>query len=40
LINKIKEAEKNKDFELVSKLLSKKQKLAVLSEKKKMALLK
>ena len=40
LINKIKEAEKNNDFELVSKLLSKKQKLAVLSEKKKMALLK
>ena len=40
LINKIKEAEKNNDFELLSKLLSKKQKLAVLSEKKKMALLK
>lgn len=40
LVNKIKEAEKNNDFELVSKLLSKKQKLAVLSEKKKMALLK
>ena len=40
LINKIKEAEKNNDFELVSKLLNKKQKLAVLSEKKKMALLK
>jgi len=40
LINKIIEAEKNNDFELLSKLLSKKQKLAVLSEKKKMALLK
>jgi len=40
LINKIKEAEKNNDFELLSKLLSKKQKLAVLSEKKKMTLLK
>ncbi|MBW2406379.1 MAG: DNA primase [Deltaproteobacteria bacterium] len=40
LINKIKEAEKNNDLELLSKLLSKKQKMAVLSEKKKMALLK
>jgi len=38
--NKIKEAEKNNDLELLSKLLSKKQKMAVLSEKKKMALLK
>jgi DNA primase len=40
LIKKIKEAEENNDFELLSKLLSKKQKMAVLSEKKKMALLK
>jgi DNA primase len=40
LIQKIKEAEENNDFELLSKLLSKKQKMAVLSEKKKMALLK
>ena len=40
LIKKIKEAEENKDFKLLSKLLSKKQKMAVLSEKKKMALLK
>jgi hypothetical protein len=38
--NKTKEAEKNNDLELLSKLLSKKQKMAVLSEKKKMALLK
>jgi len=37
---KIKEAEENNDLELLSKLLSKKQKMAVLSEKKKMALLK
>ena len=40
LIKKIKEAEQNNDLELLSKLLSKKQKMAVLSEKKKMALLK
>jgi DNA primase len=40
LIKKIKEAEDNNNFELLSKLLSKKQKMAVLSEKKKMALLK
>jgi DNA primase len=40
LINKIKEAEENNDLELLSKLLSKKHKMAVLSEKKKMALLK
>jgi hypothetical protein len=40
LIKKIKEAEENNDLELLSKLLSKKQKMAVLSEKKKMALLK
>ena len=40
LIQKIKEAEENNDLELLSKLLSKKQKMAVLSEKKKMALLK
>ncbi|HUT42878.1 MAG TPA: toprim domain-containing protein, partial [Desulfobacterales bacterium] len=40
LIKKIKEAEENDDLELLSKLLSKKQKMAVLSEKKKMALLK
>ena len=40
LIKKIKEAEENNDFELLSKLLSKKQKMAVLSEKQKMALLK
>lgn len=40
LIHKIKEAEENNDLELLSKLLSKKQKMAVLSEKKKMALLK
>jgi DNA primase len=40
LIKKIKEAEDNNDLELLSKLLSKKQKMAVLSEKKKMALLK
>jgi DNA primase len=37
---KIKEAEENNDLELLSKLLSKKQKMAVLSEKQKMALLK
>jgi len=40
LINKIKEAEENNDFELLVKLLKKKQKMAVLVEKKKMALLK
>jgi DNA primase len=40
LIKKIKEAEEKNDFELLSKLLSKKQKMAVLSEKQKMALLK
>ena len=40
LLKKIKEAEENNDLELLSKLLSKKQKMAVLSEKKKMALLK
>jgi DNA primase len=40
LIKQIKEAEKNNDLELLSKLLSKKQKMAVLSEKKKMAVLK
>jgi DNA primase len=40
LIKKIKEAEENNDLELLSKLLSKKQKMAVLSERKKMALLK
>jgi len=40
LIKKIKEAEENNDLELLSKLLSKKHKMAVLSEKKKMALLK
>jgi DNA primase len=40
LLKKIKEAEENNDLELLSKLLSKKQKMAVLSERKKMALLK
>jgi DNA primase len=40
LIKKIKEAEENKDYELLSKLLSEKQKMAVLTEKKKMTLLK
>jgi hypothetical protein len=40
LVKKIKEAEENNDLELLSKLLRKKQKMAVLSEKKKMALLK
>jgi len=40
LIKRIKEAEKNNDIELLSKLLIKKQKMAVLSERKKMALLK
>ena len=40
LINKIKEAEENKDYELLEKLLSEKQKMAVLTEKKKMTLLK
>ncbi|MBW2605461.1 MAG: DNA primase [Deltaproteobacteria bacterium] len=40
LIKRIKEAEESDDLELLSKLLRKKQKMAVLSEKKKMALLK
>ncbi len=40
LIKKIKEAEENNDLKLLAKLLSKKQKMAVLTEKKKMALLK
>ena len=40
LIEKIKAAEKEKDLESLTKLLNKKQKMAVLSEKKKMALLK
>jgi len=40
LINKIKEAEENNDHELLIRLLKKKQKMAVLTEKKKMALLK
>ena len=40
LIEKIKEAEARNDSELLLKLLNKKQKMAVLAEKKKMALLK
>ena len=40
LIKKIKEAEENNDYELLSKLLNEKQKMAVLTEKKKMTLLK
>jgi DNA primase len=40
LIKRIKEAEENNDLKLLAKLLSKKQKMAVLTEKKKMALLK
>jgi DNA primase len=40
LIKKIKEAEANNDYELLAKLLSEKQKMAVLTEKKKMTLLK
>ncbi|MBW2573171.1 MAG: DNA primase [Deltaproteobacteria bacterium] len=40
LIEKIKEAEARNDTELLLKLLNKKQKMAVLAEKKKMALLK
>jgi hypothetical protein len=40
LIEKIKAAEQEKDLESLTKLLNKKQKMAVLSEKKKMALLK
>ena len=40
LIKKIKEAEENNDYELLAKLLSEKQKMAVLTEKKKMTLLK
>ncbi|UCD32694.1 MAG: toprim domain-containing protein, partial [Desulfobacterales bacterium] len=37
LLEKIKMAEKNNDFELLAKLLSEKQKMAVLKEKKKMS---
>ncbi|MBW2598324.1 MAG: toprim domain-containing protein [Deltaproteobacteria bacterium] len=40
LLEKIKAAEKDKDFELLVKLLNQKQKMALLTEKKKMALLK
>jgi hypothetical protein len=40
LMEKIKEAEAKNDTELLLKLLKKKQKMAVLAEKKKMALLK
>ena len=40
LIKKIKEAEESNDHELLEKLLSEKQKMAVLTEKKKMTLLK
>jgi DNA primase len=40
LITKIKEAEENNDYELLEKLLSEKQKMAVLTEKKKMTPLK
>lgn len=40
LIKKIKEAEQSKDYELLAKLLNEKQKMAVLTEKKKMTLLK
>ena len=39
LLEKIQEAEKNNDLELLEKLLSKKQKMAVLNEKKKAILL-
>jgi len=39
LIEKIKAAEKENDIELLSKLLRQKQKLALLTEKKKMTLL-
>ena len=40
LLEKIKAAEKDKDLELLAKLLNQKQKMALLNEKKKMALLK
>ena len=40
LIEKIKAAEKDNDFELLVKLLNQKQKMALLTEKQKMALLK
>jgi DNA primase len=40
LIKKIKEAEENNDLELLAKLLTEKQKIAVLTERKKMTLLK
>ncbi len=40
LMKKIKEAEEKNDYELLAKLLGEKQKMAVLSEKKKMTLLK
>ena len=40
LIAKIKEAEENNDYELLEKLLNEKQKMAVLTEKKKMTPLK
>ena len=40
LLDKIKKAEKNNNFELLAELLNEKQKLAVLKEKKKMSLLK
>jgi DNA polymerase II small subunit/DNA polymerase delta subunit B len=39
LIEKIKAAEKNNDFELLTKLLNQKQKMAILTEKNKKALL-
>ena len=38
LIEKIKAAEKEKDFELLAKLLKQKQKMAILTEKNKTAL--
>jgi DNA primase len=40
LIKKIKEAEENNDYELLEKLLSEKQKMAIFNEKQKMTLLK
>ena len=40
LIKRIKDAEKSNDYELLAKLLNEKQKMAVLTEKKKMTLLK
>jgi DNA primase len=40
LIKRIKEAEEKNDYELLAKLLNEKQKMAVLTEKKKMTLLK